>query len=148
LTPAICRATTQKTEVGTQFLRFTESYPEKQGFQETTPASLTYHIYSLTKAGLLMYHRFEETVTSTPDDYMKGVPRPAVPPPFATLVESAELVSDVEAVQIGLQDNAATATPLLVEISCLYPRGQTRRSEAAAVVPNVGVVAHAVEADW
>jgi Tfp pilus assembly protein PilV len=150
LTPSICRTTTQKTDVGTQFLRFTESYPEKQGFQETTPASLTYHIYSLTKAGLMMYHRFEETITSTPPDYMNGsgISRPTVPPPFATLVESVELVSDVEAIQIGLQDNAATATPLLVEISCLNPRGQTRRSESSAVVPNVGVVAHPVETDW
>lgn len=140
-------AVADKTQVGTKFLWFTEALPERRGFDPEVTASLTYHVYSLTRAGKVMYHRFQEGIPFTnaggpppAPEFIQNVPRPTIPPPFAELQESAELVEDVEFVRVGIQDTTATGTPVLVEIGCKYPRGHTRRANTTTIVPNVAAV--------
>lgn len=138
---ADCLAVTGKTTVATKILWFTESFPERLGFETELTASLTYHIYSLSKGGQLLYHRFQETLAHTsPPDYIRAVARPTIPPAGATQVESQELVTDVEFVNVGIQSATATGTPVSLEIGCLNPRGRTRRADQLTVIPNVAAV--------
>jgi len=137
-----CLAVESKTSMATKILWFTESLPEKRGFESEVSAFLTYHVYSLSKGGQFLYHRFQETIPlSDPSSgYISGLSRPAIPPPSATLVESKELVTDVDHVDVGIQSATATGTPVTVEIGCLYPRGKTTRLDRLTVVPNVAAV--------
>ena len=138
--------------MGTQFLRFVESFPEKQGFDVNRSASLTYHIYSLSSQGKLYYHRFEEVVgASTPPAYneLSGLTRPTIPPGGAIGMQAQELIQDVESVTVAAGNAVATAPSILVEVTCRYPRGETRRSEQAVVVPNVQALMHpSSDAGW
>ncbi|RCK80196.1 MAG: hypothetical protein OZSIB_3378 [Candidatus Ozemobacter sibiricus] len=136
-----CLAVASKNEVATKLIWFVEALPERRGFDPEVPAQLTYHIYSLSRAGKILYHRFQETIAFTsPPDYMKGVPLPDIPPPTAALQEAQELIEDVELVRVGIQEAVATGTPVFLEIHCKYPRGYTRRGDTITVVPNVAAV--------
>ncbi len=136
-----CLAVANKTEVATKLIWFVEALPERRGFDPEVPAQLTYHVYSLSRAGKILYHRFQETIAfTTPPDYMKGVPLPDIPPPTAALQESLELIEDVEMVRVGIQEAVATGTPVILEINCKYPRGHTRRGDTITVIPNVAAV--------
>lgn len=136
-----CAAVSNKSDVATKVIWFVEALPERRGFDPEVPAQLIYHIYSLSRDGKLLYHRFQETISFTnPPDYIKGVPLPDIPPPTAALQESLELVEDVESVRVNIQESVATGTPVSLEITCKYPHGQTRRSDTITVVPNVAAV--------
>lgn len=135
-------------EFGTQFLRFTESSPERKNFEINNPASLTYHIYSLTKAGKILYHRYMESVSTDLPLFIGGIRRTHVPPEEAVLVEARELVDDVESIKVDSSSQATTTAPVSLEITCANPRGQTRRSEHFVGVPNVEVYFHPFDPDW
>ncbi len=131
--------------LGTQFLRFVESFPEKQGFNVNNAASLTYHIYSLSSQGKIYYHRYDENPgQSLPPAYnqLSTIARPTIPPAGATLRQAQELIDNVESVAVSVPTTTATAPSVLVDITCRYPRGDTRRSEQAVVVPNVQAMVH------
>ena len=138
--------------MGTQFLRFVESFPEKQGFAVNSGASLTYHIYSLSAQGRLIYHRFEEVVGgSNPPLYneLSVLTRPTVPPAGAVTMQAQELSEDVESITVSGSNALSTAPSILVDITCRFPRGDTRRSEQAVVVPNVQALMHSsADVNW
>jgi|GEM_PF-824227 len=145
----------RKSTPGTLFLRAVECMPEKRGFQSDTQAVFNYHIYSLTKEGRLLYHRFEESIPFTsPDAYIQDVGKSQIPPKPLAPVESLELVSDVDSVGVKIQGNSrsdgvATAPPVIVDITCVMPNAHTKRSERIIGVPNVDAMEHdRVDPDW
>ena len=132
----------------TQFLRVTESQPEKVHFEENSPAVLTYHIYSLTNTGKILYHRYSESVISGSPSYIKSISRTRIPPEEAVPTSSSQLVSDVESVRIEARDLMSPSPSFQLTITCKNPKGNTRRSEQTTGVPNVGVVVHPHDPDW
>ena len=139
---------TQRNIPCTQFLRVTESLPERKNFEINNPASLTYHIYSLTKTGKILYHRYIESVSTIEPLFIEGVKRTRIPPEEATLAEARVLVDDVESVKIQLQRQVSRSTPVSIEITCANPRGKTRRAETFTGIPNVEVISHPFDPDW
>jgi hypothetical protein len=136
-----------RTAPGRQFLRFVESVPERRGFgssADDTPGQLKFHIYSLTRDGRLLYHRFDETLplTNPGANYMLGIFRPQVPPLGLSPTVSQELLTDVESVRFALHDETASTTPVVIDLTCAYPRGHTRRNERIVAVPNVTSLFH------
>lgn len=130
-----------------QFLRLTEAFPERQKFEQENPASLTYHIYSLTKSGKILYHRYMESVSTLAPLYVESLRRTRVPPDEAAMLEGQELMDDVESVRV--QAVAEGDSPsVIVEITCANPRSHTRRTERLTGVPNVDVVVHPFDPEW
>jgi hypothetical protein len=106
-------------------------------FEEDTPGTIRYHIYSMTNRGLLLYHLFEEdNIVTTGPDYAKGLSRGTIPPAGANLIRSSVIAEDVESVKIEPQNEGQT-TPITISITCRYVRGNTRRTEATTAVPNI-----------
>lgn len=141
---------------GAIVVRFVEAEPERIGGSAPSPAKITYHLYSLTQRGKLLYHSFTEKVGPTaPPDYIAALRRPTIPPPEATAGRSELLVDDVESIAIErppesrktssgseprLGSSAAEPRwPLTLIITCRWPRGQTRRTERITFVSNVPV---------
>ena len=139
---------TSRETPGTQFLRVTESLPERKNFETNNPASLTYHIYSLTKTGKILYHRYMESMFTVEPLFIEGVKRTRIPPVEAILAEARVLVEDVESVKIQLQKPGSRNTPVTIEITCANPKGKTRRSEMYSGIPNVEVIVHPFDPDW
>jgi len=125
---------------GTTFLRFTQATPERQGTGSDTPPILVYHLYSLTAEGHLYYRRFEERPgpTAAPD-YARQLRRPAIPPPDARPLDQRSLVDDVESLAASVSGTASRAS-LLVEVTCRWPKGQTRRTETFVLISNTGLL--------
>ncbi len=122
---------------GTYLIQFPESIPEKQMFEADTPGTIRYHIYSMTNRGKLLYHMYEENnISTTSPDYAKALAKPTFPPAAANLVKSAVIAEDVESVSISPQTENALS-PITLSITCKYPRGETRRTEQATIVPNI-----------
>lgn len=123
--------------LGTYLFQFAESTPERQRFDTDTPATIRYHIYSLSREGRLLYHLFtENAVVTVAPDYVRSLARATFPPPAAVLERNSVIAEDVESVSIKPQQENMVA-PITVSITCRYPRGDTRRVEEATVVPNV-----------
>lgn len=148
---ARAKAVTGKTAPGTQFLRFTESIPEQSGGALANNAILHYHVYSVTRDGRLLYNRYQRNIppTSAPA-YIRNISQAQVPSGDSTLVESKELVTDVESIGIDISDTTASNTPLLIDINCAWSRGKTRRNERAVANPNIPAFKHnaASDPDW
>ncbi len=122
---------------GTYLMTFPESIPEKQMFETDTPGTIRYHIYSLTNKGKLLYHLYEDNnVITTSPDFAKGLSISTFPPATAGLVKSLVISEDVESVSIAPQVENAVS-PVTLSITCRYPRGETRRTEQATIVPNI-----------
>ncbi|HOY65499.1 MAG TPA: prepilin-type N-terminal cleavage/methylation domain-containing protein [Candidatus Ozemobacteraceae bacterium] len=133
---------------GTQFLRFTESIPEQSGGPMNVNAVLNYHVYSLTADGRLLYHRYQRSIPTTGGpNFIKDINESQVPSARTTLMESVELVTDVESVGIGISATTASLTPIIVDISCAWPRGNTKRNERVVTPPNVPAIPHESTAD-
>jgi len=135
-------------EPGTQFLRATQSIPEKKKFENETPAVINYHIYSLTKTGKILYHRYSESLSTTEPLYVEGVKRTRIPPEEAHLVESLVLVEDVESVKIEVSKQNPSRNVINIEVTCANPKGKTKRSDSFSGVPNVEVLVHPFDVDW
>jgi type II secretory pathway pseudopilin PulG len=133
---------------GTLFLRVTESNSEKVNFAETSPASLTYHIYSLTNTGKILYHRYSESVISGSPTYIKSIARTQIPPEEAALTSHSQLVSDVESVHIEPRGSSSSEPAFQLTITCKNPKGNTRRSESTICTPNVEVMVRPYAQDW
>ena len=120
----------------TPFLAITESVPAKTGFGVgiNNPASITYHIFSLSDDGRLHYHAFNETVSG---DNISTLSRSSKPPAGANLTGYTNLVRDVESVSCVPQNPSDNMSPLRVTITTRYPRGNTTRTETAVGTPNV-----------
>jgi type II secretory pathway pseudopilin PulG len=133
---------------GTFFLRFVEAFPERQKGPEENPASLTYHIYSLTNSGKILYHRYMESLSTSGPLYVNSLRRTQIPPEGSVLIETQMLADDVAALRFTRPEVASTPNALEFEISCVNPKGKTRRSERFSGVPNVGVVVHPFAPEW
>lgn len=145
------KAVAAKTTPGTQFLRFTESIPEQSGGATTNNAILYYHVYSLTRDGRLLYNRYQRNIPTTlSPNYIRNISQAQVPNGDSTLVESMELVTDVESIGVGVSATTASITPILIDINCARARGNTRRNERASAHPNVPAFRHnaAADTDW
>ncbi len=131
-----------KERPGTYFLTFVESVPEKQGFNPAEQGRVNFNVYSLTKSGVLLYHRFRAEVPFTvPPDYIKKISFSRLfKDGSAPMAEAIELATDVEWVRIELLPSHENKIPIAVDISCAYPRGKTRRLERIVATPNVGVI--------
>lgn len=122
---------------GTYIFQFAECTPERQQFETDTPATIRYHIYSLSNDGRLRYHLFtENAVVTVAPDFVKSLAKPTFPPGAAPLEKSAIIAEDVESIAIKPQQENVVS-PITVSITCRYPRGDTRRVEEATAVPNV-----------
>lgn len=137
-----------RSNPGTHFLRFTESIPEQSGGPMNVNAVLNYHVYSLAADGRLLYHRYQRSIpTTSGPNFIKDINETQVPSARTTLMESVELVTDVESVGIGVSATTASITPIVVDITCAWPRGNTRRNERAVAPPNVPAIPHESTAD-
>jgi prepilin-type N-terminal cleavage/methylation domain-containing protein len=125
-----------KAAPGTYLLQFPESIPEKQMFEDDTPGTIRYHIYSLTNRGLLLYHLFEENTTTNNPDYAAGLTRSTIPPAGANQIQSSVIIENVESIRIRPQA-ASPTSPLTISITCKYERGNTRRTEETTAVANI-----------
>lgn len=133
------------TSPGTHFLRFTEATPEKQGFAANTPGEAKYHIYSLTRRGQLLYHRYDETFPATTSPlYIRSLTRATIPPATTVAAAIAQcLLEDVESIEISCPPGTASTSPVILNIMCKDPRGHTRRKEQIVGVPNAPAISHA-----
>jgi len=152
LIPAVrAKPVAGRTTPGTQFLRFTESIPEQSGGPLTNNAVLHYHIYSLTRDGRLLYNHYQRNIPTTGSpNFIRDINETQVPNARSTLIESVELVTDVESIGIDVSNTTASITPVLIDINCAWPRGKTRRSERAVALPNVPTLRHdaSIDPDW
>lgn len=122
---------------GTYLFQFPECIPEKRMFDSDTNGTIRYHIYSLCKKGKLLYHMYEETNISTmPSDYAKALSKPTFPPAGAARIRVQVIADDVESVSINPQVENEIS-PITISITCKYPKGETRRTEQATIVPNI-----------
>eukprot|EP01156_Anaeramoeba_ignava_P005422 Anaeramoba_ignava/a258_8.p3 GENE.a258_8~~a258_8.p3 ORF type:complete len:241 (-),score=-11.66 a258_8:2120-2842(-) len=132
-----------KAAIGSKVFLITESTPAKIGYETDQAASLTYHIISLTKEGKLLYHTYNEVVNGS---QINSLSRSIVPPGSANLTYASSIVEDVESVICT--PPTTPKGPFKIEITCKYPRGRTRRMEAAVGTPNVNLVAQASIGGW
>ncbi len=147
IVPADAKDVQGAKEPGTHFLRVTTSLPEKKKFESDNPALINYHIYSLTKSGKILYHRYSESVSTTEPLYIEGLKRTRIPSEDAALVESAELIDDVQELRVNVNDQSSGQSVTL-EVICANPKGHTKRSEMFNGIPNVGVFTHPFDPDW
>ncbi|MFZ2955586.1 MAG: prepilin-type N-terminal cleavage/methylation domain-containing protein [Candidatus Ozemobacteraceae bacterium] len=126
---------------GTRVLLFVEASPECIGGETSRPASISYHLYSLTSTGHFLYHRFEETVPRTsPPAYISGLRHASVPPPEAHLKESRDLLTAVESLEIFFNRISSSPQPLSLSITCSQPDGKSRRTERITLVPTTPIL--------
>lgn len=115
------------------FLKTTESIPASMGgINGNIVASISYHIYSLTSDGEIIYYRYEDTIkpTEITTTYSKAVPS-------GSLKYKTKLVKDVESVSCKKLEDTRNNSPLEITINCHMPRANTKRSETTIGVPNV-----------
>ncbi|GAB4273857.1 MAG: hypothetical protein Kow0029_13790 [Candidatus Rifleibacteriota bacterium] len=125
---------------GTYLFQFPECIPERRMFETDTPGTIRYHIYSLTKKGKLLYHMYEENnINTLGPNYAKDLSRSSYPPAGAALIKANVIADDVESVTIEPQQENQKS-PITLSITCKYPRGETRRTEQATVVPNISIL--------
>lgn len=136
-----CISQNNITKIATKIVWFVESKPEKIGFEPQTQAELIYHVYSLSKEGKLLYHKFTEKLAFTsPPNYIKDITISDIPPNSANLVEYSVLAEDVEQIKVeGISNDSSLGKAVSLEITCKYPKGHTRRIENITVVPNVEI---------
>lgn len=139
-------AITGNSVPGTQFLRIAEAVPEKRGFGVDVPGELKHHVYSLTKSGQLLYHRYDQTYTL--DSGKNVTPAVQLPPTAGSPSVAQAIVEDVEYIKIVSQTGAGDTSPLALDIVCKDPRGHTRRQERVVAVPNTAAVSHGSDAAW
>ena len=132
-----------RAALGSKIFLITESTPAKIGYGTDKAASLTYHIISLSRNGQLRYHRFNEVVTG---NQVNTLSRPTIPPSSANQTYSSVIVEDVESVNCIAPSTGKG--PFQIEITCKYPRGRTRRVEAAVGTPNVDLLARPSIGGW
>lgn len=143
LLAANCKSVTTAKTLGTYILEFPESIPEKQqsgGFNQ--PATIKYHIYSLSKEGELCYALYVESgIKTTGPDYIQSITRSTIPPPGAVRTKFSILCHDVQSVSISAKKVNAVS-PISIIITCKYSRGSTIRSQKTVVVPNIKNLPH------
>jgi prepilin-type N-terminal cleavage/methylation domain-containing protein len=127
------------------FLAATESTPAKSGFSDKdTPASLTYHIYTLNKNGDLTFYMYQQEIAA--NEINDGLNKKTSSfPPDGKQTYKIVLVRNVESVECHkkrkVKEGEPTndkAQPIEIKINCLMPRSNgTRRSEITVGTPNV-----------
>lgn len=133
---------TSAGSLGTYLLQFPQSSPERQGGEMAIPASITYHIYSLSREGKLLYALYSESgITTTSPDYIQSISRSTIPPVGAIKVKYSVLAQNVESVEI-FADSPSVNSAISISITCRYPKGETRRTERAIVVANIDNISH------
>lgn len=126
-----------KSSPGTYLLAFPESKPEKQMFETNSPGIIRYHVYSLANNGKLLHHLYENnSLTTTSPDFARGITISGFPPAGTTMIKATVIAEDVESVSISPQAENVVS-PISLAITCKYPRGETRRTEQATIVPNI-----------
>ncbi|MBF0503032.1 MAG: hypothetical protein HQM09_23070 [Candidatus Riflebacteria bacterium] len=140
-------AATESASVGydecpaTRLLLFIEATPERFGGPNPCTASISYNVYSLSREGRLLYHRFEESVPQTaPPEYIGTLRHPVIPPPEARLVESHSFMENVESVETMVSSQSSGVHTIAITITCVQPGSITRRTEKVSLVPNSAVI--------
>lgn len=137
ITATRAKSVTGRATPGTQVLRFTESIPEQSGGLMNVNAVLHYHVYSLTRDGRFLYNHYQRNIPTTGSpNFIRDINETQVPNARSTLIESVELVTDVESVGIDVANTTASVTPVLLDINCAWPRGKTKRGERVVASPD------------
>ncbi len=126
---------------GSIFLALTESKPAKLGYTDSKPsAEIFYHVFSLSKDGVLTFTKYSEEVAGASVAAMSSS---SIPSSRAKSNAGARsiLARDVESVECSAV-GTSEKSPITVRITCKMPRGNTTRTEAGIGSPNVKIIPH------